>query len=46
MPRGASNPDDNVRVAVRCRPLNRKEQAQGFKVAVKMNTQRGTAPSS
>ena len=29
---------DNVRVSVRCRPLNEKEVSQGCKVAVKVNS--------
>ncbi|NP_999777.1 kinesin-II 85 kDa subunit [Strongylocentrotus purpuratus] len=39
---GGSSGNDNVRVVVRCRPLNSKETGQGFKSVVKMDEMRGT----
>ncbi|KAK7097398.1 kinesin-like protein KIF3A isoform X2 [Littorina saxatilis] len=42
MPENASMKDvDNVRVAVRCRPLNEKEIQQGCKMVVKVDEMRG-----
>lgn len=38
---GKSRGDDNVRVVVRCRPLNSKEKEQGFKAIAKIDEVRG-----
>lgn len=38
---GKSRSDDNVRVVVRCRPLNSKETSEGFKAIVKIDEVRG-----
>ena len=37
-----SKADDNVRVVVRCRPLNEKEVSQGFNSIVTVDEMRGT----
>ncbi|XP_071502958.1 kinesin-II 85 kDa subunit-like [Diadema antillarum] len=42
MPGGPNSNEDNVRVVVRCRPLNSKETQKGFKPVVKMDEMRGT----
>ena len=39
---GNNKADDNVRVVVRCRPLNDKEVGQGFKSIVNVDEMRGT----
>ncbi|KAL5011393.1 hypothetical protein ScPMuIL_009944 [Solemya velum] len=42
MPENKGSKDDNVRVYVRCRPLNEKEGDQGCKVVVKVDSVRGS----